>query len=441
MGRPGAGSSAAPSITAMPKRPERPGARASAETAAPTPAVALAQNPDTEIDGATWSAVETEGRERSRTMEAILGGMARAQAEGLPEGSYQVAQAQLQGAPFAPPAQPAPSSPPVPNSAPGTSAPQIGPAANDNVRPRANRVARTSWLARMMARLGLAAAPEAGAAIAGGALPVGVGTIGISRAAGRAHQAEHGGYLTPFLNIPVQIGTPPLSLPPPPQLTPEEVEEIAERARETMRRAAELEEQSGGELDVTIDITTGTVRITRTEEEEEYDPCEIGPYSQMSTKCARRGGQAHHIVPDYALRYGPRPTTIASDNQRVPNAPSLRNGASICLSGHARVEGGEHHAAHALTDVTITGAGAANTVLPGTTTWRDVETASLLGIEAAKSACLAHAEAAILAQFGAMPRSQILRGVINPNALSADAKTALASGSRLVDGVVVPPGG
>lgn len=101
----------------------------SQETFDETPAILLTQSPDSLLP---------EGAEHSDTLNAILGGMARAQAEGLPAGSYRVAQA---GPLTVAPATPAPI---TPNSVPNTTnvGPQ-GPAANDNARPRSNRIPRS----------------------------------------------------------------------------------------------------------------------------------------------------------------------------------------------------------------------------------------------------------------------------------------------------------
>ncbi|WP_157212055.1 hypothetical protein, partial [Sinorhizobium sojae] len=67
-----------------------------------------------------------------------------------------------------------------------------------------------------------------------------------------------------------------------------------------------------------------TVRIDR---ENEF-PCLVGPYSEIAPICP---GQAHHIVPDMALRYGTREEGAAGQ-KRIPNAPSLGRGMTVCLS-------------------------------------------------------------------------------------------------------------
>ncbi|WP_142085554.1 hypothetical protein [Roseinatronobacter monicus] len=168
-------------------------------------------------------------------------------------------------------------------------------------------------------------------------------------------------------------------------------------------------------------------------ERKKDDPCEVGPYSRMSRKCAARGGQAHHIVPDFTLRAGPRPALSALDPTRLPNAPTLAQGMAICLTGHARATDrtGEHYAAHRVTDLAIAEAGLANTALPGTATWEDVRKASLAGIKAAKRDCLPAATAAIDAQFAGMPGNQALRAVIDYRTLPQGTRDLLQAGHRL----------
>ncbi|MET3120383.1 hypothetical protein AAKU64_004635, partial [Undibacterium sp. GrIS 1.8] len=78
--------------------------------------------------------------------------------------------------------------------------------------------------------------------------------------------------------------------------------------------------------------------------------CGIKPYKDQ--KCPK-GQQAHHIVPDYALRYGNRKNTQA----RIPGMPSLDDGPSICLSGGSKTNGSEHNQAHEGTDPKIAAAG------------------------------------------------------------------------------------
>lgn len=79
------------------------------------------------------------------------------------------------------------------------------------------------------------------------------------------------------------------------------------------------------------------------------EDCGIKPYKDQ--KCAA-GQQAHHIVPDYALRYGTRGEG-AKGEKRIPGMPSLEDGPSICLSGGSKEKGSEHNKGHEGTDPRI----------------------------------------------------------------------------------------
>ncbi|WP_063895572.1 DUF4150 domain-containing protein [Burkholderia ubonensis] len=79
-------------------------------------------------------------------------------------------------------------------------------------------------------------------------------------------------------------------------------------------------------------------------------PCGIKPFSKQ--KCPP-GQQAHHIVPDYTLRYGTR----NDKGSRIPGMPSLDDGPSICLSGGSKTAGSEHNLAHEGTDPRIAAVG------------------------------------------------------------------------------------
>ena len=211
--------------------------------------------------------------------------------------------------------------------------------------------------------------------------------------------------------------------------TPEAQAEAKRRVDELLGKPEPEPEKDPDPKPRPIPFWPGDTRISR--REKEPDPCEIGPYSAMQRKCSARGGQAHHIVPDYTLRTGPRPVLYAVDSTRLPNAPSLAQGMAICLTGQARVQGGEHHAAHASTDAKIQRAGMANVALPGTASWEDIRRAALDGIEAAKPDCLPAATAAIDAQFASMPGDQALRAVMDYRALPQATRDALLAGQRL----------
>lgn len=80
------------------------------------------------------------------------------------------------------------------------------------------------------------------------------------------------------------------------------------------------------------------------------DRCGIKAYKDL--KCPE-GQQKHHIVPDYALRYGKR----GDDAKRIPGMPSFDDGPSICLTGGSKVKGSDHNLAHEGTDPKFDAAG------------------------------------------------------------------------------------
>jgi hypothetical protein len=208
--------------------------------------------------------------------------------------------------------------------------------------------------------------------------------------------------------------------------TPEDLEELLET----------LEDENQTTVDRPAERTDGNVEVTQ--DERRPDPCEIGPYSEMRLKCAARGAEAHHIVPDYTLRYGARPTSNLADTERIPGMPSLSDGNAICLSGAARVTGTEHHAAHNWTDVKIRQKGDANAALPGTTTLREVLVASYQGAALAKPGCETEIADAMTRQFGSLPQDALLRARMQPLP-TGDTLKALQGGARLVNGQVTPP--
>ena len=85
---------------------------------------------------------------------------------------------------------------------------------------------------------------------------------------------------------------------------------------------------------------TAPVRVSKEDEREQK--CLVGPYAEIEKACRASGGETHHIVPDMVYRLGGRPTSAAgmtSTADRIPNAPTFNQGASICLtSGEHRTD-------------------------------------------------------------------------------------------------------
>jgi hypothetical protein len=81
--------------------------------------------------------------------------------------------------------------------------------------------------------------------------------------------------------------------------------------------------------------------------------CDIKPYKKQ--KCPD-GYEAHHLVPDYVLRYGTRDDS----SMRVGGMPSLADGPAICVKGGAKEQGSEHNQFHAAVDPAIAALGDEN---------------------------------------------------------------------------------
>ncbi len=226
-----------------------------------------------------------------------------------------------------PPAEtppPAEEVPPVPNNE------KVGPAKN-------NRWRWLPWLGRAAV-----ANPEAASGAAIGGLAVGVGAIGVKRTKGLAdaYNPLTGKFrpTTPLLRqrLPSSLDAPPGKY---------------MRGRIDLDKAqAEAEPQTQAEGQRTGDVPfTGigpdTARTTQ-QKRKKNKRCIVGSYNEIKRICGPAGeGQAHHIVPDYTLRYGTRKEGIKGE-KRIDGLPSFGDGPAICLQGNARVKGDAHFIAH-----------------------------------------------------------------------------------------------
>lgn len=168
---------------------------------------------------------------------------------------------------------------------------------------------------------------------------------------------------------------------------------------------------------------TKPVRVT--ERDEYRKKCEIDSYSKMRKICPLYGMQAHHIVPDWTLRYGSR----NDSSSRIPNMPSLNEGMSICVIGNAAMQDTEHNEAH-LGDSTVEAAGVGS-VPPGTAKLSSVVPTSTAAMIAARPDCAEQIAAAAAKQFGGKDPNQLLRAIkdIGKNPLHPDTISALKSGA------------
>jgi hypothetical protein len=391
----------------------------STETFAETPAILLTQNPQDQAPAEP---------EVSDTVAAIMRGMERAREEGLPEGSYQVAQA-LEVMPDVP------QRPGAPNATPGTRIPQpTGPVANDNMRPTNNRIARSpagsvsaAAATRVLGLLGLA---EMGYAVGDMAGQWYVGPEGVM--ARRIGEVVGAGQVNPWSRQGVAIGR---ALGPPGfgpnaqteyangllslkagkavdfrALQPEELEELVQAPwpdAETIASNAEAVEQDKQQQAARAQVTAGNVRIEG--EEEDRDPCEVKRYGGLTCP---EGEQAHHIVPDSLLRYGNRSEGEAG-LKRIDGMPSFRDGMAVCLTGQASDPTSGHGIAHSVTDPLIAAAGAAAPI-PGTTTVATGVAAGIAGASAAKPECVVQITVGATTQFSAIGQGRLLNAANRP---------------------------
>lgn len=74
--------------------------------------------------------------------------------------------------------------------------------------------------------------------------------------------------------------------------------------------------------------------------------CLVGSYKETDTECSKRGGNAHHIIPDEYLRNCNRDGAVAAaaaaektgtpDTSRVDDSfPTIQQGCCICVGGNA----------------------------------------------------------------------------------------------------------
>ncbi len=166
-----------------------------------------------------------------------------------------------------------------------------------------------------------------------------------------------------------------------------------------------------------------TVRI---KERDEYrKKCQVDRYGKMRDICGQYGMQAHHIVPDWTLRYGAR----SDGDKRIPNMPSLNDGMAICVIGNAAMQDTEHHEAH-LGDSSIESLGKGSSP-PGTAKLSDVVTISTMAMIGARPDCAQEIAEKVGEQFGPKNDNQLLRAVkdIGKNPLEPETIGALKSGA------------
>lgn len=153
--------------------------------------------------------------------------------------------------------------------------------------------------------------------------------------------------------------------------------------------------------------------------------CGIKPYKDQ--KCPA-GQQAHHIVPDYALRYGSRGKG-AKGQDRIPGMPSLDDGPSICLTGQAKTTGSEHNAAHEGTDPKIAALGnRTDNGQGGTAPIGDIIDISVEEVSKVKPHCADEIKRKTNEAFKDVDRSKYGRTTQQPPAKGSEARGSLERG-------------
>ncbi|WP_064696839.1 DUF4150 domain-containing protein [Rhizobium aegyptiacum] len=184
------------------------------------------------------------------------------------------------------------------------------------------------------------------------------------------------------------------------------------------KRSQEEQQQSPQPLPVPENV--------RVEQERERRRCRIDTYEKMEPICKSIGMQAHHIVPDWTLRYGTRKEAIVGQ-KRIPNMPGFWQGQSMCVVGQARTHGTEHHEAH-LADGAIEALGR-NSNPPFTATLDDVKDASIDAMTSLRPDCAAQILAAVNSEFAGRDPNQLLRAKQYPP-LPGDTLHALQTGAK-----------
>lgn len=170
--------------------------------------------------------------------------------------------------------------------------------------------------------------------------------------------------------------------------------EAAEKAeREAAERAQKEEAEQGG----------------RSKGKDKDGPCLIGSYGGPLKLICPPGSDAHHIVPDYTLRYGTRKEARVNLKRISKNLPTLNEGMCICLSKTENKKTGrkEHTDAHDV-DPRIAAAGALSTV-PGTIKLSEVIAMSIAATAKVKPECLKQITAVVIAEFAGVDGDTLLR--------------------------------
>ncbi len=179
--------------------------------------------------------------------------------------------------------------------------------------------------------------------------------------------------------------------------------EVQEWYLEQLRNYNETKRRNKEESDKQVAPVPETVRI---EQEKEKQRCRVDKYEKMEPICRAIGMQAHHIVPDWTLRWGTRVEAIAGE-KRIDTMPGYWRGQSICVLGNARKSGTEHNEAH-LADGPIEALGRTSTP-PFTASLEMVKLASIKAMTAVRPHCAKQIIDAVNGEFANSNQNQLLR--------------------------------
>ncbi|MCF1450795.1 DUF4150 domain-containing protein, partial [Agrobacterium vitis] len=177
--------------------------------------------------------------------------------------------------------------------------------------------------------------------------------------------------------------------------------------------------------------TDGNTKITGQQKRKRECRCVTGAYDDIKNVCGVECGsdyQAHHIVPDYTLRYGNR-AEAEKGQKRIPGLPTFGQGPSICLKGYKADAGSEHGLAHQA-DEEVAKLGSGWSTPQGTA---DISSITEISRDAAVAATKGECEMEIVRALNAQPslRSNILgRTTIMPPAEGTEPYKLLSTGTR-----------
>jgi len=180
--------------------------------------------------------------------------------------------------------------------------------------------------------------------------------------------------------------------------------EVQEWYREQLLQYQEVKRQR--EEDLGKPAALPVPENVRIKQEEEKKRCRVDTYRKMEPICRAIGMQAHHIVPDWTLRWGTRDEAIAGQ-KRIDTMPGYWNGQSICVLGNARTSGTEHNEAH-LADGAIEAMGSRSNPLY-TASLDDVKRESIIAMAAVRPDCAKQILDAVNSEFANSNQNQLLR--------------------------------